>query len=220
MGDRRTGSLQSSMGNALSNCSRSHFRRRSAGVSGSGPATASTPDQRQQIIEMVGQPPEECCSGLSVIAVLLVGLLAPVLDESAQSHLCKRAPACDPSGVPGRDRVRLVRGQDAPMEAVCSARSGVPDDAPRLAFGIDKQFGARAKATPLLCRIRGSARLTGAQVTSKSPKLFSMALWHADAHSPQQGPVLRLGRGPPFTHPRGPCRSSADETRHQSSRRA
>ena len=85
------------------------------------------------------------------------GLLAPVLDEGAQSRLGQQAPSRNPAGVPRRDGMRLVRGQDAPVKAVCSARTGVSDDPARLAFGIDEQLGARADATPLGCRIRRTA---------------------------------------------------------------
>jgi hypothetical protein len=74
------------------------------------------------------------------------------------------------------------------MKAVCSVRSGVSDDAARLAFGIHEQLGARAEATPLR-REGGSARLPGAQFAGKSPEVFSVALWRADAHPPQPGSV-------------------------------
>jgi hypothetical protein len=57
------------------------------------------------------------------------------------------------------------------MKAVSSARSGIPDDAARLAFRVDKQLGARADATPLRCSIAVSAPLPGAQFTG-NPEIF------------------------------------------------
>jgi hypothetical protein len=83
----------------------------------------------------------------SAIAPLPAGLLAPVLDEDAQSYLGQRAPPHNLPGVPGCDYVRLVRPEDAPMKAV-GAAPGIPENAARLAFRVNEQFGAWAEATP------------------------------------------------------------------------
>ena len=93
-------------------------------------------------------------TGPSDIASLSAGQLAPVLDEGPERHFGQPASLCNLSGVTGHDCVGLVRGQDAPIKAVRSERSGVPDDAPRLALRVDEQLSAEAEATPLGCGSR------------------------------------------------------------------
>jgi hypothetical protein len=146
------------------------------------------------------------------------GLLTPILDEGAQSRLGQQAPPRNPAGMPRRDGMRLVRGQDAPVKAVCSARKGVSDDPARLAFRIDEQLGARADATPLRCRIRRSA-LTAAQFTGKSPEVFGVVLRHAERHPPQPGCLWGWGGRPLVTHQLALQRFSVDQALRQSSRR-
>src|SRR5438132_12575874 len=90
------------------------------------------------------------------------------------------------------------------MKAVCSASSGVPDDASRPAFRVDEQLSARTEATPLRCRIGGSARLRGAQFAGKAPEVLGVALWHADGHPPQPWLLWGSRRGPLLTHQRAP----------------
>jgi len=74
-------------------------------------------------------------------------LLAPILDEGAERHLGQPAPCAILPVFPEE----LDRSRDAPLKAVCSAGSGIADDAARLAFRVDEQLGARADAgaTPL-----------------------------------------------------------------------
>jgi len=147
------------------------------------------------------------------------GLLTPILDEGAQSRLGQQAPSCYSAGVPRRDGMRLVRGQDAPVKAVCSARKSVSDDPARLAFGIDEQLGARADATPLRCRIRRPT-LAAAQFTGKSPKVFGVVLWHAERHPTQPCGLWGSGRRPPVTHRLALQRFSGDRTVRRSSRQS
>src|SRR5271169_2111551 len=157
-------------------------------------------------------------SAPSAIAALPGGLLTPILDEGAQSRLGQQAPARNPARVPRRDRMRLVRGQDAPVKAVCSARKGVSDDPARLAFRIDEQLGARADAPPLRCRIRRPA-LAAAQFTRKSLEVFGVVLRHAERHPPQPGGLWGSGGRPRVTHQLAPRRSTVDPALRQSSRR-
>src|SRR5271165_150918 len=138
-------------------------------------------------------------SAPSAIAAPPAGLLTPIFDEGAQSRLGQQAPARNPARVPRRDGVRLVRGQDAPVKAICSARKGVSDDPARLAFRIDEQLGARGDATPLRCRIRRPA-LAASQFTGKSPEVFGVVLRHAERHAPQPGGLWGSGGRPPVTH--------------------
>jgi hypothetical protein len=91
------------------------------------------------------------------------GLLAPVLNEGAESRLNQPAPPCNLSGVTRRDCVRLVRGQDAPMKAVCSVRSGVSvmprawhsGSTSNSALGLRRRHSV-ARAGPPACRVRNS----------------------------------------------------------------
>jgi len=136
------------------------------------------------------------CAGRSAIAARPAELLAPVINKNAESRLGQRSSPGNPSGVPGGDGVRLVRVQDAPVKAVCSAGAGVSDDATCLAFGVNEQLGAGANTTPLRCRMRWSTCLPGAQFTGKTAKVFSAVLWYADGYSSQP---TRL-KGTLFTH--------------------
>jgi hypothetical protein len=147
-----------------------------------------------------------------------VGLLTPILDEGAQSRLGQQAPPRNPAGVPRRDGMRLLRSQDAPVKAVCSARESVSDDPARLAFRIDEQLGARADATPLRCRIRRPA-LAAAQFTGKSPEVFGVVLWHTERHPPQPGGLWGSGGRPSVTHQLAPRRFFVDQAPCRSSRR-
>jgi hypothetical protein len=80
-----------------------------------------------------------------------------------------------------------------PMKAVRSERSGVPDDAPRLALRVDEPLGAGAEATPLgggsRCRL---GALPGTQFTGEPTEVLGVVLGHADGHTPEEAPHRRL----------------------------
>jgi hypothetical protein len=156
----------------------------------------------------------------SDIAILPAGQLVPVFDEGPKRHFGQPACPCNLSGVTGHDCVELVRGRDAPMKAVRSERSGVPDDAQRLALRVDEQLGAGAEATPLgrgsCCRL---VALPGAQFSGEPTEVLGVVLGHADGHTLQPDGLRGSGWGP-LTHRRAPRRTSRDEARHQSPRRS
>jgi hypothetical protein len=157
---------------------------------------------------------KRCRSDLLAIASPSAGELAPVFVEGLDSDLGQPSPPCNHFSVPRRDCLRLVRSQDAPVKAVCPSRSGVSDDATRLAFRVDEQLGARADPAPLRwCRGR-STPWPGAQFTSKPPKIFSVVFRHSDGHPSQPGGLCGSGREPPFTHRRAP-RQTFDPSRRQ-----
>ena len=153
----------------------------------------------------------------SATAALPVGLLTPILSEGAQSRLGQQAPARNPARAPRCDGMRLVRGQDAPVKAVCSARKSVSDDSARLAFRIDEQLGTRTDATPLRCRV-GRPALAAAQFTGISPEVF--VLLHAERHPPQPGGLWGSGGRPPVTHRLALQRFSGDGALRRSSRQS
>ena len=92
-----------------------------------------------------------------------LGLHAEVSRTGTEGLLGDRPRPCEPSGAPGGDRKRLLRGDDAPVKSVCPVDTGVPDDTAGAGSGIDNQFGARAERAPLryatVHRIRAPARL-------------------------------------------------------------
>jgi hypothetical protein len=152
----------------------------------------------------------------SDIATLPAGQLAPVLHESPKRHFGQPASPCNLSGVTGPDCVELVRGQDPPMKAVRSERSGVPDDTPHLALRVDEQLGAGAEATPLVCGSRCRlAALPGTQFTGEPRDVLGVVLGHWTVTRYNRTVCGGSGWGP-LTHRRAPRRTSRDETRHQS----
>jgi hypothetical protein len=117
---------------------------------------------------------------------------------------------------PSRHWVGLTDYSHGPIVTLCTCRPSVPDRTSRTRSKINHQLGVRAEASPSERRDGCSMPLSSTEHTGKVSKPYGAILRHEEGHPAQSASLMGLVGWQAIAH----HRDSADETRHQSSRRS